>query len=117
MRCLKRNKRPFYFAPYLRKVKDGHTYRPIYGDAVRLMGNISPANGVTSVEQFGNNVDYDKVIVLSDPNCPITENAILFIDIEPERNDDGDYIYDYVVRKIARSLNSVSIAISKVKVS
>ena len=117
MKCLKRNKRSFYYALYTGKERFNHTYRPLYGDAIRLTGNISPANGVTSVEQFGNNVDYDKVIVLDDPHCPITENSVLFIDVDPERNSDGDYLYDYIVRKVARSLNSVSIAISKVVVS
>lgn len=117
MRCLKRNKRPFYFAPYLRKEKYGHTYRLIYGDAVRLMGNISASKGTAETEQFGINLDYDKVIVLDDPECPIKENSILFINIEPNRNGEGDYIYDYIVKKVAPSLNSVSIAIKRVDVS
>lgn len=117
MRCLKRNKRPFYFAPYLRKKKYGHTYRPIYGDAVSLMGNISASKGTAETEQFGINLDYDKVIVLDDPECPIKENSILFINIEPNRNGEGDYIYDYIVKKVAPSLNSVSIAIKRVDVS
>lgn len=117
MKCLKRNKRPFYFASYLRKEKYGHTYRPIYGDAVKLMGNISASKGTAETEQFGINLDYDKVIVLDDPECPIEETSILFIDIEPTRNDEGDYIYDYVVKKVALSLNSVSIAIKRVDVS
>ena len=82
-----------------------------------MYGNISPAAGSTNAEQFGSNLDYDKVIVIDDPHCPIDENAILFIDVEPEKNNDGDYIYDYIVKKVARSINSVSIAISRVVVS
>lgn len=117
MKCLLRNKTKFYYAPYLRKERLGSGYKPIYGEAVEESGNISPATGSTSVEQFGNNVEYDKVIVLDDTACPIDENSILFVDIEPTKNSNDDYVYDYIVKKIARSLNSVSIAISKVNVS
>lgn len=119
MKALKRNKVKFYYAPFLERQRSekGYGFRSIYGEAVAEMGNISPATGNTSVEQFGNNVDYDKVIVLDDPNTPIDENSILFLDIEPQKNTDGDYIYDYVVKKVARSLNSTSIAVSKVSVS
>lgn len=119
MKALKRNKVKFYYAPFVeRKRSDkGYGYRVIYGEAVAETGNISPATGTISVEQFGNNVEYDKVIVLDDPNTPIDENSILFLDIEPLKNADGDYIFDYIVKKVARSLNSVSIAVSKVKVS
>lgn len=117
MKCLQRNKTTFYYAPYIRKERLGNGYRPIYGDAVELRANISPATGSTSVEQFGNNVEYDKVIVLDDTACPIDENSILFVDTTPTKNSNGDYVYDYIVKKVARSLNSVSIAISKVVVS
>ncbi|MBR1533694.1 MAG: hypothetical protein IJ639_04975 [Ruminococcus sp.] len=117
MKCLKRNQKPFCYALYLRRERLGNGYRPVYGEAVAARGNISPATGSTSVEQFGNNLEYDKVIVLDDVNCPIDENTVLFVDTEPRRNADGDYLYDYKVKKVARSLNSVSIAISKVTVS
>lgn len=117
MKCLNRNKVPFYYALFLRKEQSGNGYKPVYGEAVASRANISRATGNASVEQFGTNIEYDRVIYLDDVNCPIDENTILFIDVEPERNDNGDYIYDYIVKKVSRSLNSVSIAISKVKVS
>lgn len=119
MRALKRNKVKFYYAPFVERQRSdkGYGFISIYGDAVAVMGNISPATGTTSVEQFGNNVDYDKVIVLDNPNTSIDENSILFLEIAPEKNTDGDYIYDYIVKKVARSLNSVSVAVSKVNVS
>jgi hypothetical protein len=57
---------------------------------------------------------------------------VLFIDKEPEYKE-ADYneataitfvestvqvpVYDYIVRRVAKSLNSISIAVSKVKVS
>ena len=116
MKCLKRNQRVFYYAPFIREDPENN-YRPVYGEPVEIRGNISPGTGSTSVEQFGTNIEYDKVIVLDDVNCPIDESSLLFLDLEPSKNTLGDYVYDYIVKKVAPSLNSVSIAISRVKVS
>lgn len=88
-----------------------------YTDPVELRANVSPATGNTSVEQFGNSVQYDKVIVLDDLSCPIDEYSVLFVDKDPEFDNDGNPLFDYIVKKVAPSLNSVSIAIAKVEVS
>jgi hypothetical protein len=103
-----------------------------YEDDVMEMANISTATGQSNTEQFGNLENYDKVIVIDDLDCPIDENSVLFIDKEPEYKD-AEYneqtaititgatvkvpVYDYIVRRVAKSLNSISIAVSKVKVS
>lgn len=77
--------------------------------------------------QFGENESYDKVIVIDENSYPIDEYSILWIDTMPKLNEDGllatnakgEIItpHDYVVKKIARSMNFVSIAISKVMIS
>ena len=117
--------------------EDGETI-PQYADAVRMVANISPATGQNQVEQFGNLDSYDKVIVTCDMSCPIDENTVLFIDKEPEytevRTNDvtesqalygEDEItervyripkYNYIVKRVAKSLNSISIAVRKVEV-
>ena len=41
------------------------------------------------------------------------ENSVLFVDKEPEFQD-GIPLYDYIVKKVARSLNSVAYAIARV---
>lgn len=82
-----------------------------YGDPVKMSANISPATGASITEQFGNLDNYDKVIVTADMSCPIDENTVLYVDTTPPQP------YDYVVRGIAKSLNSISIAIRKVDVS
>ena len=48
----------------------------------------------------------------------IDEHSILWVDTLPHLNEDGstDTPYDYIVRRVARSLNGVSIAIGKVDV-
>jgi hypothetical protein len=91
--------------------------RIVYAEPVLAKYNISPATGNTSTEQFGNDIQYDKVIVLDDMSCPINENSVLFVDSSPSYDADGNPQYDYIVKKVAPSINSISIAIAKVKVS
>lgn len=133
MRCMERNKVDFWYAPY-----EGHTHRVDeygnelnetevrYGNPVACKGNISAARGETLSRLFGESEGYDKVIVLDDPRTPITEYAVLWVDSTPVVNGDGSLTtdeneeilspWDYIVKKVARSLNSVSIAITKVNV-
>ena len=91
--------------------------RLVYEQPVEMFANISPATGLAQTEQFGNLENYDKVIVTHDMECPIDENSVLFIDKEPEYSLTDDPIYDYIVRRVAKSLNTISIAVRKVKVS
>lgn len=124
MRCLNKNKVLFHYSLFIEKeaIKDEYgnqsgEYKVIYGEPVKCRGNISTATGSSETEQFGSSLEYDKVIVLDDINCPIEESSVLFVDKEPTRDDDGNLLFDYIVKKVAKSLNSVSIAISKVVVS
>lgn len=87
-----------------------------YAEPVKLMCSVSPATGYAQVEMFGNLESYDKVLITDDMDCPIDENTVLFIDKEPEFKD-GKPTYDYTVRRVAKSLNAISYAVSKVKVS
>lgn len=133
MKTMARNKSKFYYALYEGKVpkKDEYgnatgEYDVIHGKPLGFMANISAAKGETTTRQFGESESYDKVIVLDSDAPSIDEYTILWIDMAPQVdkdgalsvNDDGEVItpHDYIVKKIARSLNSVSIAISKVNV-
>lgn len=124
MKTMERNKVPFWYLLYDRKEavkdEDGNEtgdYRVVYKEAVFRRENISAATGSAQVEQFGNFISYDKVIVTDDLCCPIDENTVLFIDKEPEYDEDGNPLYDYIVKRVAKSLNSISYAVSKVNVS
>lgn len=124
MKVMERNKRTFWYCLYDRKEpivdEDGNETgeeQIVYKPAQSLRANISAASGSSQVEQFGNLAGYDKVIVLDDTSCPIDESTVLFIDKEPEYDDDGKPLYDYMVKRVAKSLNSVSIAVTKVSVS
>lgn len=82
-----------------------------------MRANVSAATGYAQTEQFGTFIDYDKVIVTDDMACPINEHTVLFIDKDVEYDGDGKPLPDYIVRRVAKSLNSISIAASKVDVS
>ena len=126
MRCMVRNKKKFYYASYIgeTEVIDEYgnatgEYEISYSNPIKALGNVSAAQGEVQNRQFGESEIYDKVIVLDDINTPIDEYAIMWVDNLPHLNDDGstDTPHDYVVKKVARSLNGVSIAIRKVKVN
>lgn len=124
MKTMERNKQSLFYLLYDRKEpvtdEDGNeTGEDIvaYKPAVLLRANVSAATGASQVEQFGNFAGYDKVIVTDDLTCPIDENTVLFIDKAPEYDDSGRPLYDYVVKRVAKSLNSISYAVSKVTVS
>lgn len=126
MRCLARNKSTFFYAQH-----EGQTetiddygnatgqYNVSYSNPTRMCGNVSAAQGEIQSRQFGESETYDKVIVLDNPYVPIDEYSILWVDTLPHLESDGstNTPHDYIVKKVARSLNGVSIAISKVTVS
>lgn len=120
---MERNKRSFSYLLYRGSEAvldaDGNEVgtKPAYSAAVEMRANISPATGAAQVEQFGNLAGYDKVIVTDEMSCPIDETSVLFIDKAVEYGADGTPLYDYRVKRVARSLNTVSIAVSKVSVS
>ena len=125
MRTLNRNKVRIFFANYQSKtpLKDEYgnltgEYEISYTNPTELCANVSAARGEATTRQFGDNESYDKVIVLDDPKFPITTTSILWIDTLPEIAEDGstETPHDYIVKQVAASLNSVSIAVSKVNV-
>lgn len=107
-------------------------YVTIYNDAAMFRANVSAARGSADLELFGDAEAYDKVLVTTDLDCPIDENTVLFVDRDPsytevtvkQKTDSGSVtrmylapLYDYVVVKVAKSINSISYAIRKKPVS
>ena len=112
------NEQKFYYATYSGRTMvtdSSNNYtgesKVTYSDPISAWANISAARGEASVEQFGADVRYDKIIVSCDTSLPIDETSIIWID-KPITGP-----HDYIVKKVAKSLNVVSIAISKVDVS
>lgn len=134
MRTVNRNKVPFWYALYESKKplydeygNETSEYETIYSNPMACEANISAARGETQTRQFGDDVAYDKVIVMGSDAPPINEYSLLWIDRVPELDaqgvlakDENDEIitpHDYIVRKVARSLSAVSYAVSQVTVS
>lgn len=124
MQNLRRNLSRFHYALYASKspVYDEYgnltgEYSIQYSEPVEAHGNVSAARGEATTRQFGEDEGYDRVIVLDDPTVPIDTSSVLWVDAPPEYDDEGKVSpYDYIVKKVAVSLNSVSIAVSKVTV-
>ena len=125
MRCLNRNKMLFYYALYDTKepILDDYgnetgQYTVKYRNPQPIWGNVSAARGQTSALQFGEDESYDRTIVLDEPNFPIDEHSVLWIDALPQVDANGaaTVVWDYTVKKVARGLNSVTYAVRKVNV-
>lgn len=125
MRCLERNKTKIYYALLNSKseIRDEYgnftgEYELQYGNPVLLKASVSAAMGETYTRQFGEQEAYDKVVITDDPLCLIDEYAILWVDNLPviKRDKSTDTPHDYVVKKVARSINVSSYAIAKVEV-
>lgn len=123
MRSLKRNRQTFYYALYgteVEEVDDEGNYTGEitigYENPVKAAGNISASRGEASTEQFGISLDYDKIVCSCDMALPIDETTILWVDTTPILDEDGatKTKHDYIVKKVAKSLNSVQYAIKKV---
>ena len=125
MRALNRNKIRIFYANYRAKnpLRDEYgnltgEYEISYDNPIAIMANVSAARGEATTRQFGDDESYDRIIVLDDPKFPIAVTSILWIDTLPEISKDGgtETPHDYIVKQVATSLNSVSIAVSKVNV-
>lgn len=134
MRCMNRNKVKFFYSLYEGREPITDEYGNVtgeydvkHGNPTEGYANISAAKGETQTRQFGESETYDKVIVMDNEAPPIDEYSVLWVDTVPQLNEDGSLTvdeegnvltpHDYIVKKVAKSLNNVSIAISKVNVS
>lgn len=113
MRDLKRNQVPITYRLYLgnEEIIDewGNStgqYTPLFGEEQSLFLSVSANKGDYSEQTFGSVLDYDRVMLISDPECPIDEDSRVKID--------GD---TYVVKGVARSLNAAQYAIKRVNIN
>ncbi|WP_310604875.1 hypothetical protein [Anaerosporobacter sp.] len=123
IRSLERNKQKIYYALYLDDVEEmdeegNYTGEKItgYSNPIDFKINSSASRGEASTEQFGISLDYDKVLCSCDTILPIDETTVLWVDIKPVLDENGatKTKHDYIVKKVAKSLNSVQYAIKKV---
>lgn len=113
MRDLRRNQIPVTYRLYLRSDEitdeNGYStaeYSPVFGEEQQLLMSVSANKGDYSEQMFGDVLDYDRTMLISDPKCPINENSRITIDGET-----------YVVKAVARSPNVSQYAIKRVEVA
>lgn len=133
MRDLNRNKQLIWYALYRgrEEVLDSNGYSTgqyalTYADPVKVKLNVSAARGETATRQFGEEDNYDKIIVSADAKFPVDEYSVLWIDKTPQLDRQGKLVndgsgnvvtpHDYTVERVARGLNGVSYAVRKVNV-
>ena len=134
MKCMNRNKSIFYYSLYEGKfpITDDYgnqtgEYEIIHGNPIEFFANVSAAQGEATTRMFGDNESYDKVIVMDNESPTLDIYSVLWVDTVPLLDNTGALAldesgkvitpYDYIVKKVAKSLNSVSIATSKVTVT
>ena len=123
MQALAQNKQPLWYALYVSMTdqldssnnKTGEKVKT-YTDPVKVWMNVSAARGTAEVDQFGINDNYERTICTDDVECPIAEDSLLWIGIEPTEGQVQNP-HNYKVVRVARSLNSVTYAIRKVSVA
>ena len=116
MRSLERNKQTFYYALYsgVTEVTDENgdytgERQVTYSSPVKYRANISAARGESETAPFGIETNYSKTISTSDMTCPIQEDTVLWIGKDPTTDP-----YNFLVVKVAKSLNCILYAIREV---
>lgn len=117
MRSLERNKRTIHYAIYLgdAPILDEQGFetgesRPTYGDINELRCNVSSASGEDAVEAFGNFTRYTRAVCVSDNDCPLDEDSVVWFGIPTSEP------YNYIVTLKADSKNGIMYALQEVKV-
>lgn len=125
MRSVQRNKQTFYYALRTGQTEQVDEYNNktgsftlSYSSPVKAKMNISAPKGTIDLERFGLNSNYTKVISTTDMDFPIAEDSILWIGITPDANgESGTVKHNYVVVRIAPTLNQLLIMVKEVAVS
>lgn len=134
MRDLERDQQTLWYSNYGGKIPITDEYGNLTGEyeitranPLPYKANIRAARGEVANRQFGEEELYERVIATHDMTCPITEDSVLWIDSVPQLDGEGALAIDangdaitphnYVVKRVARSLNNILIAIDKVDVT
>lgn len=119
MRDLKRNQTVIYYRMYKdnTEILDEYgnftgQFKPRYGKLKAIAVSVSANKGNADSQQFGSLLDYDRVLLTANLDCEIDENTVLWID-----GADTEKPHNYIVKRVARSLNQVQIAVKRVTVS
>ena len=81
-----------------------------YAPPVKIRCHVSSASGSSLIDQFGVNVDYDRTIQIEGTGLGISETTVLWVD-----DMRTGAPYDYIVKRVAESLNHTTLAVKKVR--
>jgi len=116
MRTLEINKQPMWYALCTGKSEiiddnglNTGCFEITYGKPVYYPVNMSESRNITQFDAFGVTSGYDRTFVTTDMSCPIKEDSIIWFGADPNTQP-----HNYVVHRIANSLNSITIAIREV---
>lgn len=84
---------------------------PTYGDPIALRYNISAASGEDAVRAFGNLPNYSRTMCVSESDCPIDEDSIVWFGVSPPKP------HNYIVVCKADSKNGIMYALQEVTVT
>ena len=123
MKPAKKNLRKMWYALYSDKIpikdKDGNpTFETQSGyyDPVQFEANLSSGTSTLDEQPFGANVQYDRIILVYDMDCPIDEHSLIWVKNEPEYKgfivDPKSADYEVAAAPID-SLNVIRIAIKR----
>lgn len=117
MRALQRNKQPIWYdvleaVEPIRVVDDGEEletgeFAYKYSEPAFLLANVSAGTGSMSTSVFGQYTDYTRTIALTGTECPLMEGARVWVEIKTDEPP------NYVVVKVAKSLNGWMIALKE----
>lgn len=85
----------------------------VYEDPQPLDCNVGTASGETVFARFGVTENYDLIMMTDKMDVPIDDTTVLFVDKEPAFDDDGMPLYDYAVKRCAKTLNHRIFALKK----
>ena len=124
MRELERNKQQIYYALLNSVVEatDSSNYKTgemvkTYATPVPFRINVSPERGNAEREGFGIDTTYSRTMTTADMDCPIDEETLLWIGIQPSTSTVSHIPHNYYVVRKAQSLHDIVYAIREVKLS
>ena len=122
MHTLSRNTKEIAYALYTGRVEQQSEgvytgeWETQYSSPVYTRMNLSASRGSAEYEPFGIDIPYTKIMVTDDMNCPIDEHSILWIENVSDLKGDSTTKNDFIVLRVAKSLNHISYAIKEVSV-
>ena len=92
----------------------------VYSTPLPFLIYVSPAKGENSWNPYGIGDEYSNVMSTNDRTCPIQEDSVLWVGIDPqidETTGKATVEHNYIVTRKAPGLNSILYAIKRVDVS